>query len=56
MFLREFKIILPTNLARILKLFTTFSDLFLIFSEFFPNFSDGNKIPSDVFKIAWEEK
>ena len=30
--------------------------LFLIFSDISPNFSDENKISSDVFKIAWEEK
>ena len=42
---------------------SVFSDFFLIFSDLSPNFSEispissvGNKIPSDVFKIAWEEK
>ena len=51
---------------RILKqgsISSIFSDFFLIFSDLSPNFSEispissvGNKIPSDVFKIAWEEK
>ena len=43
--------------------FSSFSEIFLISSEFFPNLSEispilsvGNKIPSDVFKIGWEEK
>ena len=46
--LRKFKIIRPTNLARILELFP-------ILSDFFQIFSDGKEIPSDlIWKMSLE--
>ena len=52
---REYSTFLPVNFET-REFSSVLFDFFPHLSVFFPIISDGNKISTDVFKIAWEEK